>query len=155
MGDVTITPSGSNGSSISATPADQPIVPGGNPDLWTTLYTISTTVTNTGDVVGAAVAQLYLGLPQPSSADADTTPKKALRGFSKHMLQPGESCDVSFELTRRDISYWDIVTQQWTIAEGAVQVMAGFSSRDIQATGSFSPLGGGAGGYGGKMRVVR
>lgn len=149
MGDVTVTPS-SDGGSISALPAGQPIAPGGNPDLFTMLYTVSTSVTNTGDVAGAAVAQLYLGLPQPPSRSADATPKKTLRGFSKHVLQPGETCNVSFELTRRDLSYWDIVAQQWTIAPGTVQVMAGFSSRDIQATASFSPLGGNA-----NMRIVR
>ena len=148
MGDVSVTPASSG--SISALPADQPIAPGGNPALGETLYTVTTSITNTGSVAGAAVPQLYLGLPQPASESADATPKKALRGFSKHMLQPGESADVSFELTRRDISYWDIVSQQWTIAAGTVQVMAGFSSRDIQAETSFSPLGGN-----GYMRVVR
>ena len=146
MGDVTITPSSSG--TITALPDAEPISPGGNPALFETLYTISTTVQNTGSVAGAAVAQLYLGLPQAEGADP--TPIKTLRGFSKHMLQPGESCSVSFELNRRDISYWDIVSQQWTIAPGTVQVMAGFSSRDIQATGSFSPLGGNA-----NMRIMR
>lgn len=136
---ITITPV-SDGA-IAALPADLPIVPGGNPDLWTPLYSISTTVTNSGAVPGAAVAQLYLALPQPASAGADPTPMKVLRGFSKDVLQPGESCEVDFELTRRDVSYWDIVAQQWRIADGEAGVMVGFSSRDIQATGTFSPLG--------------
>ena len=124
---------------ISALPAAQKIVPGGNPALWETLFCVTATVTNTGSVTGAAVPQLYLGLPQPSNADS--TPIKALRGFDKMVLQPGESTTVRFDLTRRDISYWDIVTQQWTIGSGSVSVMAGFSSRDIQGTTSFSPLG--------------
>ena len=123
---------------VSALPADNPIVPSGNPALWDQLYTISATVTNTGSVPGSAVSQLYLALPQ--AENADPSPKKVLRGFSKDVLQPGQSCEVSFDLTRRDISYWNVGVQQWRIAEGEVGVMAGFSSRDIQAMGSFNPL---------------
>ena len=127
--------------SLPAAPPDQTIVPGGNPALWENLYYVTATVTNTGSVAGAAVPQLYLGLPQPTAQD--TTPKKVLRGFEKIMLEPGESASVQFDLTRRDISYWDKFTQQWTIGAGGISVMAGFSSRDIQAITSFSPLGGG------------
>lgn len=133
------------GNHISATPPNATIVPGGNPRLWDVLYSVTATVSNTGSVAGAAVPQLYLGLPQP--ANQDITPVKVLRGFEKVMLQPGESQTVTFDLTRRDISYWDIVTQQWTIGSSSIGVMAGFSSRDICATTSFSPLSS-AGGYG-------
>jgi beta-glucosidase len=121
--------------SSSSTPA-----PGGNAALWETLYTISTSVTNTGKVAGAAVPQLYLGLPQP--ANEDVTPVKVLRGFEKVYLQPGESQTVQFPLMRRDLSYWDVNQQQWVIGDGDVKVYAGFSSRDIQAQASFSSLGG-------------
>jgi beta-glucosidase len=124
---------------LTATPPSQKIVPGGNPALWDNVYCVTATVTNTGSIAGAAVPQVYLGLPQP--VNQDTTPKKVLRGFEKMMLQPGASATVRFDLTRRDISYWDIVTQQWTIGSGSVSVEAGFSSRDIQGTASFSPLG--------------
>ena len=75
-------------------------------------------------------------------ANEDATPVKALRGFDKIMLQPGESKTVEFDLTRRDVSYWNTFAQEWTIAEGTISAMAGFSSRDIKATGSFSPLAG-------------
>lgn len=121
--------------SASSSPA-----PGGNAALWETLYTISTSVTNTGKVAGAAVPQLYLGLPQP--ANEDVTPVKVLRGFEKIFLQPGESQTVQFPLMRRDISYWDINQQEWVIGDGDVKVYAGFSSRDIQAQTSFTSLGG-------------
>ena len=125
--------------SISSTPTAQAIAPGGNPALWEILYTVTATVTNTGDVAGAAVPQLYLGLPQLS--DSDFLPKKALRGFDKTMLQPGESANVEFQLTRRDISSWDVVSQQWIISPGSIVAMAGFSSRDMQGTTSFNAVG--------------
>lgn len=123
---------------ISATPPANAVAPGGNPALWETLYTVSVTVKNTGIVAGAAVPQVYLGLTQPTAED--TTPVKVLRGFEKVPLQAGESKIVAFDLTRRDISYWDIVTQQWTIGSGPVKAMVGFSSRDIKATASLTPL---------------
>lgn len=126
---------------ISALPPNNTIQPGGNPALWEYLYTVKATVTNTGSVAGAAVPQLYVGLPQP--AGEDITPVKVLRGFEKIMLKPSESKSVTFSLMRRDISYWDTNSQQWTIGKGDVKVMAGFSSRDIKATTSFTPLSGG------------
>lgn len=122
--------------SITATPPHRKVMPGGNPALWESIYCVTATVTNTGLVAGAAVPQIYLGLPQP--ANQDTTPKKVLRGFKKIMLQPGQSQTIQFDLTRRDISYWDVFTQQWTVGAGTISVMAGFSSRDIQATDSIS-----------------
>ncbi|KAI7161082.1 putative beta-glucosidase [Hortaea werneckii] len=138
MGDVSVQRVG--GGALTASPPSNSIVPGGNPALWDVLYSVSATISNTGDVAGATVPQLYLGLPQPSNEDV--SPIKALRGFEKVMLAPGESQTVSFELNRRDISYWDIYTQQWMIGSGDINVFAGFSSRDILATSSFSPLSG-------------
>ena len=61
-------------------------------------------------------------------------------GDFKVMLEPGQGATVKFDFTRRDISYWDIFTQQWMIGSGSISAMAGFSSRDIAATVSFTPL---------------
>ncbi|PPJ61124.1 hypothetical protein CBER1_04160 [Cercospora berteroae] len=126
-------------STISPAPPDAAIVPGGNPHLWTTLYQVTATVTNTGSRFGAAVPQLYLSLPQPPNGDV--TPLKVLRGFEKIGLDAGASATVSFNLARRDISYWDTDAQQWIIGEGDIGALVGFSSRDIQGTASFTPLG--------------
>ena len=136
MGNVSV--SCTDNGNITALPPANAIVPGGNPALWDVLYTVTANVKNTGSIAGATVPQLYLGLPQP--ANEDVTPVKALRGFEKVSLGPGQSTTVRFNLTRRDISYWNTVTQQWTINAGAVKVMAGFSSRDIKATTSFTPF---------------
>lgn len=92
--------------------------------------------------------QLYLGLPQP--ANQDITPVKVLRGFEKVYLEPSASTMVAFNLARRDISYWDVNTQQWTIGSSSIGVMAGFSSRDIRDTTTFSPMSASSGGGYGK-----
>lgn len=141
MGNISVSRTGNGG--LSALPPSNTIIPGGNPALWQNVYSVTASVKNTGHVSGAAVPQLYLGLPGPSHSDP--TPVKVLRGFKKIMLRPGQSKTVTFDLTRRDISSWDVVAQQWAIASGSVKVFAGFSSRDIKATTAFEPLGGASG----------
>lgn len=123
---------------ISALPAPLPIQPGGNPDLWTPLYNVTVSVENTGDVAGHAVPQLYLGLP---SSAPEGTPVKQLRGFEKVWLEAGEKQTVTFELLRRDLSYWDIVRQEWVVAEGEFKVMVGESSRKVSVQEGVNVLG--------------
>jgi beta-glucosidase len=57
------------------------------------------TVTNTGEVAGDEVAELYLKFPDVAGA-----PDIALRGFRRVHLEPGQSQKVHFELKRRDMS---------------------------------------------------
>ncbi|KAI0851140.1 glycoside hydrolase family 3 protein [Daldinia vernicosa] len=108
----------------------KPIVEGGHEDLWDIVAKVSATVTNSGSVLGAEVAQLYVGIPNG--------PVKQLRGFSKSVLEPGESVVVNFELTRRDLSTWDVVAQKWLLQKGDYRIFVGSSSRALPLTGSFS-----------------
>ncbi|KAH7073707.1 glycoside hydrolase superfamily [Paraphoma chrysanthemicola] len=110
-----------------------PTLPGGNVELWETLATVSVTVTNTGSVAGSTVPQLYLTFP----AEADA-PIKSLRGFDKVALHAGASGTVQFPLMRRDLSYWDVITQEWTLPTGNIKISVGFSSRDLPLTGSLT-----------------
>jgi len=113
---------------ITSHPEDRPIMPGGNPALWECIYNVTISLANSGDVAGAGVPQLYVGFPESTPAG---TPPKQLRGFEKVYLEAGESQTVGFELMRRDLSYWDIISQQWVIPEGEFTFYVGFSSRDI------------------------
>ncbi|KAH7141774.1 glycosyl hydrolase family 3 N terminal domain-containing protein [Dactylonectria macrodidyma] len=70
---------------------------------------------------------------QPGDSMPKGTLVQVLRGFEKSQLKPGESRDVEFTLLRRDISYWDTVSQQWVVPKGKIGLRAGFSSRDIKA----------------------
>ncbi|KAM6529112.1 hypothetical protein FALCPG4_010060 [Fusarium falciforme] len=109
---------------------------GGNPDLWTPVVTVSVVVTNSGSVDGKAVPQLYLSYPDSSKVDH---PVRVLRGFDKVFLKKGESKTVEFKLTRRDLSYWDVVEQNWRVTGGGeFTVAVGESSRDLKLTGTFS-----------------
>jgi beta-glucosidase len=110
--------------------------PGGNPSIWDVLFTGTVTITNTGNLTGQEVVQLYVQYPQPVGE-----PPRQLRGFEKVSLNPGESKAVSFDLLRKDLSYWDVVAQNWAIANGTYVIYVGASSRDLRLQQSIVPSG--------------
>ena len=108
---------------------------GGNPDLWATYVTVKVDVTNTGDMAGKVVPQLYLSYPEHASVDF---PVRVLRGFDKLHLEKGETKTVEFAITRRDLSYWDVERQNWVmVTEGAYKLSVGHSSRDLSLVGTY------------------
>lgn len=123
--------------SIDTLPEEAATAPGGNPELWETLYNVEVEVTNTGPVSGSAVPQLYISFPDTAPSG---TPLRQLRGFEKLALEPGEKGTVRFEVMRRDISYWDVDSQQWAIPNGEFTFSAGFSSRDLVTSTCVAPL---------------
>lgn len=112
--------------------------PGGHPALYDTIFRVSIIVTNTGPVSGKAVAQLYLSFPEVSNVDF---PIRMLRGFEKVSAGPGESVEVEFDLTRRDLSYWDEGNANWRIplseggSIGSYGIFVGQSSRGSGVSG--------------------
>lgn len=101
---------------------------GGNPDLWETYVKVSVDVTNTGSLQGQVVPQLYLSYPNSPTVKF---PVRVLRGFDKVLLKKGETQTVTFDLTRRDLSYWDVSAQNWLMIEdGNYLFTIGQSSRD-------------------------
>lgn len=125
------------GENFTAVAAPATTIPGGNPGLWEGLYNVTVTLCNTGDVAGAEVPQLYLTFPDSAP---EGTPPKQLRGFEKVYLEAGASSSVSFSLMRRDLSYWDIISQDWVVPSGAFNVSIGFSSRDLKVATSLTVL---------------
>lgn len=94
------------------------------------------TVTNTGKVAGAEVPQIYLGRPvNPPVPMAE----KALAGFDRIELEPGQSRTVTAQIPRRQLSYWSEQDQRWQFAGGARTVYVGSSSRDIRLNASVTP----------------
>ena len=93
---------------------------------------LSVRVTNTGERAGAEVVQLYVRFP-PESAGASPGPL-VLKGFAKHLLQPGAAADVSFTVTERELSTWDTRAWDWQRAYGEWEVRVGTSSRDTPIT---------------------
>lgn len=84
---------------------------GGNPALFDIAFSVQVQVTNTGTRRGKAVAQLYVELPSSLGLD---TPRLQLRQFEKTQeLAPGQSETLTLEITRKDVSVWDVVVQDW------------------------------------------
>ncbi|RBR18125.1 uncharacterized protein FIESC28_06191 [Fusarium coffeatum] len=118
---LNLTAQGSNASTL---PPSTPVSEGGFESLWDILVTIQIDVKNTGDMAAFEVPQLYIGIPD--------APAKQLRGFEKVLLKPRETKTVKFSLTRRDLSVWDVVRQNWVLQDGEYKVYVGASSRDVR-----------------------
>ncbi|KAM7193802.1 hypothetical protein V8F33_007591 [Rhypophila sp. PSN 637] len=120
------------------------IVEGGQEDLWDVLVTVRAEVENTGGVDGKEVVQVYVGFPSSSSggseanAESQKAPVRQLRGFEKPFVKAGETAGVEFELTRRDLSVWDVESQAWRLDRGKYVVGVGSSSRKLPLSGEFT-----------------
>ncbi|KAJ6582804.1 glycoside hydrolase family 3 protein [Mycena sp. CBHHK59/15] len=121
--------------SISGTPrgGQAPTGPGSSLDPWlqSPVVTVRFTLRNSGQVAGHEIPQLYISLPAST-----TSPPRILRGFDSVFLAPGKSCVVSLQLSRFDLSTWDVVSQRWQVPAGKIGVSIGASSRDIRLSGS-------------------
>jgi len=92
---------------------------------------VSLTITNKGARTGSDVVQLYV---EPENAPVPR-PVRELKGIARVNLAPGTSESVSFVLSPRDFSYWDVDTHQWRAAPGKYRIDVGASSRDIRVSG--------------------
>lgn len=84
-------------------------------------------ITNTGDVFGAEVAQLYVH-------DVDSVafrPYKELKGFKKVFLAPNETATVSLKLDKRSFAYYNTNINDWHVESGKFDILIGASSREI------------------------
>ncbi|WP_226960709.1 beta-glucosidase family protein [Thalassotalea sp. LPB0316] len=95
--------------------------------------TVFVTVKNIGKRAGAEVVQLYLH-DKLSSVER---PENELKGFVKVFLQPGQSKEVAIDLTSRDLSFWDVKSNNWLAEAGEFEVRLGSSLDDIRLTKTF------------------
>lgn len=89
-------------------------------------------LTNTGDVAGAEVCQLYV-------RDYESTifrPEKELKGFKKLYLEPGETAEVELILNQRAFAYYNVGIKDWHVESGEFEILVGASSRDIRLSES-------------------
>ncbi|KAF1006315.1 MAG: Beta-glucosidase BoGH3B [Luteibacter sp.] len=68
---------------------------------WDETIIVSATVTNTGELAGEEVVQLYVH----DRVASRVRPVRELKAFRKILLAPGASEEVSFELTRLDLAF--------------------------------------------------
>ena len=81
---------------------------------------------NTGNVLGAEVVQVYVGIAQ-SAVDRQ---KKLLKGFEKVYLEPGESATVSIPVELDELRYFSNEERKWIFEPGTYHFYVGSSSDD-------------------------
>ena len=90
---------------------------------------VSVDVTNTGKRAGDEVVQLYVRDDEASV----TRPLIELKRFQRVTLQPGERKTVSFELTPKDLSLWNVAMKR-VVEPGTFTISAGPNSVDLKST---------------------
>ena len=95
---------------------------------------VSVEVTNSGAVAGDEVVQLYLTHPGIAGA-----PLRALEGFKRVHLDPGQKTTVSFTLANRQLSVVDTAGQR-VIVPGMVEVWIG-GGQPVSRSGLAKPTG--------------
>jgi beta-glucosidase len=93
---------------------------------------ITVEVRNAGKIPGDEVVQLYIHDVKGSTP----RPIKALKGFQRVTLAPGEKKTIRFTLTPEDLSMLDS-KGRWGVEAGEFEVMVGASSEDIRVRGGF------------------
>ena len=91
--------------------------------------TVKVDVANTGKRAGDEVVQLYVRDDEASV----TRPLIELKRFQRVTLQPGERKTVSFELTPRDLSLWNVQMKR-VVEPGTFTISAGPNSVDLKST---------------------
>jgi beta-glucosidase len=85
-------------------------------------------ISNTGNITGQEIAQLYVR----DLHSSEPRPHKELKGFRKVQLAPGEHTTVQFELSSSAFAYWSSAIRNWLVEPGDFEILVGSSSRDIR-----------------------
>ncbi len=94
---------------------------------------VSVDVTNSGDVAGQEIVQVYV-------KDVESRlerPLQELKAFTKVSLESGETKTVKLTLTRQSLAFYDPVAEDWATEAGEFEVLVGSSSRDIRLQANF------------------
>jgi beta-glucosidase len=86
---------------------------------------VTVDVTNTGEVAGVEVVQLYVGF-EGSKVEH---PVKLLRAFDRVALEPGETKTVPLSVAMKDLAWFNAEANAWEIEPMTYEVLVGPSSR--------------------------
>ena len=88
---------------------------------------VKVSVSNTGDVDGEEVVQLYIR----DIAATYARPVKELKGFEKVMIKSGEAKEVVFTLTEKELGYY-FPNGKYEVESGKFDVFVGGNSVDVK-----------------------
>lgn len=107
------------------TPSTSQSIYGENDDI-----KVNVRVTNTGQMKGGEVVQVYAGFENAKIE----RPNKVLKGFEKVYLNAGESKDIQISIPVKELAYWDAGSKSWEVEKIAYTLYVGNSSKaeDLQ-----------------------
>ncbi|EEY22483.1 beta-glucosidase [Verticillium alfalfae VaMs.102] len=117
--------------------------PGGRIDLFDDVAEVTATITNTGEVAGAEVAQCVHHAA--AKARPATPPQAAARISPKLKLAAGRvrgTGDVSPPGGAKDLSYWDVTSQNWIVPQAPIGVKVARRAGDIRLEARIEVTGG-------------
>ncbi|MBI9010927.1 MAG: glycoside hydrolase family 3 C-terminal domain-containing protein [Clostridiales bacterium] len=91
-------------------------------------------ITNTGEVVGAEIAQMYISKDQMRIH----RPVKELKGFKKIILEPGETKEVEIDFDDYSFRYYDVSKHEFLVEDGKYFISVGSSAADILLKGDLN-----------------
>lgn len=101
-------------------------------DLAVSEKEVAFTLTNTGHVDGAEVAQVYVSCKN----GLIFRPKKELKGFKKVFLKAGESRRVTVALDDKAFRYFNVKTNQWEIETADYEICVAANVSDVKLSGT-------------------
>ena len=101
---------------------------------------VTFTVTNTGSVPGAEIAQVYVS----RKGGVVFRPEQELKGFVKVFLNPGECRTVTVPLDDKAFRYFNVKTGRFEVESGDYEIRVGASCADIRLTATVAVQGTGA-----------
>ena len=98
---------------------------------------VTFTLTNTGAVDGAEVAQVYVSCTNGKVF----RPKKELKGFAKVFLKAGESKTVTVKLDDKAFRYFNVKTDRWEIETADYEILVASNVSDVKLSQTVRILG--------------
>jgi beta-glucosidase len=89
--------------------------------------TATVAVKNTGKISGEEIVQWYIRDPVASTI----RPVSELKGFGKIALAPGETKQVSWEITGEALGFYN-AKGEWLVEPGTFHIMVGPNASDVQ-----------------------
>lgn len=97
-------------------------------------WVVSVDVTNTGDVDGKEIVQLYVAAPK---GKLNARAVKELKGYNKVALKAGETRTVEIPMDFSSLAYFDEAMHDWNVLAGEYKALIGASSQDIRGEVAF------------------
>jgi beta-glucosidase len=88
---------------------------------------VSLDITNTGNVYGGEIVQIY---SEPNEMSI-VRPPKELIGFFKTFIEPNETQTIYIPIKRKEFGFYDIDSHRWKVESGNYQLMVGSSSNKV------------------------